>query len=72
MLAITLEHGRKITQNFLGEHKVIPLEKQFPGMFFYVFRMAVAIVFLCENAVEAIQISSISMILSLSCISTVF
>ena len=35
-------------------------------MFFYVFRMAVAIVFLCENAVEAIQISCISMILNLN------
>ena len=27
-------------------------------MFFYVFKIAVAIVLLCENAVEAIQISS--------------
>ena len=35
-------------------------------LFFYVFKMAVAIVLLCENAVEAIQISSISMILSLN------
>ena len=32
-------------------------------MHFYVFKMAVAIAFLYENAVEAIQISSISMIL---------
>ena len=31
-------------------------------VFFYLFKMAVAIVFLCENAVEAVQISSISMI----------
>ena len=36
-------------------------------VFFHVFKMAVAIAFLCENAVEAIQISSISMILSLNC-----
>ena len=35
-------------------------------MFFYVFKMSVAIAFLCENAVEAIYISSISMILSLN------
>ena len=36
-------------------------------MLFYAFKMAVAIAFLRENAVEAIQISSISMILSLNC-----
>ena len=36
-------------------------------MFFYVFKMAVAIAFVCKNAVEAIWISSISMILSLNC-----
>ena len=41
-------------------------------MFFYVFKMAVAIVFLCENAVEAVQISSISMILSLNCFYSIF
>ena len=35
-------------------------------MLFYAFKMAVAIAFLRENAVEAIQISSISMILSLN------
>jgi hypothetical protein len=35
-------------------------------MFFYAFKMAVAIVFLCENAVEAIQISFISLILILN------
>ena len=29
-------------------------------MFFYVFKMAVAIAFLCKNAVEAIQIYFIS------------
>ena len=42
---------------FFGLHKVITTEQQFPGLllcFFYVFSMAVAIVFLCENAVEAI------------------
>ena len=41
-------------------------------MFFYVFKMAVAIGFLCENAVEAIKISSISMILSLNCFYSIF
>ena len=41
-------------------------------MVFYVFEMAVAIVFLCENAVEAIQISSFSMILSLNCFYSIF
>jgi hypothetical protein len=41
-------------------------------MFFYVFKMAVAIAFLCENAVEAIQISFISMILNLNCFYSIF
>ena len=41
-------------------------------MFFYVSKLAVPIVFLCENAVEAIQISSISMILSLNCFYSIF
>ena len=41
-------------------------------MFFYVFKIAVAIVLLCENAVEAIQISSISIILSLNCFCSIF
>ena len=41
-------------------------------MYFYVFKMAVAIAFLCENAVEAIQISSISMILSLNCFYSIY
>ena len=48
---------------------MITLKQQFLGTIlwvFYVFKMAVAIAFLCENAVEAIQISSISMILSLN------
>ena len=52
-----MEHGRKITQNCLGKHKVITPEQQFLGMilgFIYVFKMAVAIAFLCENAVEEI------------------
>ena len=39
-------------KSFLGEHKVITPKQQF--LFFYVFQMAVAITFLCENAVEAI------------------
>ena len=51
-----MEHGPKITKNFLGEHKVITPEQQFLCiiLWFYVFKMAVAIAFLCENAVEAI------------------
>ena len=55
----TVEHGRKITQNFLGEHKVITPEQQFLGIilwgfFVCVFKMAVAIAFLCKNTIEAI------------------
>ena len=34
--------------------------------------MAVAIAFFCENAAEAIEISSISMILSLNCFYSIF
>ena len=41
-------------------------------MGFYSFRMAVAIVFLCENAVEAILISFISMILNLNGFYSIF
>ena len=41
-------------------------------MIFYAFKMAVAIVFLCKNAVESVQISSISMILSLNCFYSIF
>jgi hypothetical protein len=41
-------------------------------MFFYVFKIAVAIAFLCENAVEAIQVSSISMVLSLNGFYSIF
>ena len=41
-------------------------------MHFYSFKMAVAIAFLCENAVEAVQISSISMMLSLNCFNSIF
>ena len=53
----TVEDGQKINKKKLGEHKVITPEQQFLGIilcFFYVFKMAVDIVFLCENAVEAI------------------
>ena len=49
----TVEHRQKITKKILGEHK----EQQFLGRIsfsFFVFKMAVAIVFLCENAVEAV------------------
>ena len=41
-------------------------------MVFYVLQMAVAIAFLCENAVEAFEISSNSMILSLNCFYSIF
>ena len=50
----TVEHGQKINRNVLGEHKMITPEQQFLGIIFFVFKMAVAIAFLCENAVEAI------------------
>ena len=56
LMNITVEHGRKITQNLFGEHKVITPEQQYPGVIlwvFYVFRMSVAIAFLCKNAVES-------------------
>ena len=56
-------------QQFLGMKTTIP---RYDFMFFYVFKMAMAIAFLCENAVEAIQISSISMILSLNCFYSIF
>ena len=44
-------------KSFLGEHKVITPKLQFLGIilcFFYVFQMAMAITFFCENALEAI------------------
>ena len=43
-------------KSFLGEHKVITPKQQFLGIIlcFFVFKMAVAITFLCKNAVEAI------------------
>ena len=47
-----MEDGQKITKTFLGEYKVITPEQQF--YVFYAFKMAMAIAFLCENAVEAI------------------
>ena len=31
-LVITMEHGRQITQHFLGEHKVITPEQQLLGI----------------------------------------
>ena len=52
-----MEHGPKISKIFLGEYKVITPEQQFLCIIlwvFYVFKMAVAIAFLRENAVEAI------------------
>ena len=51
-----MENGQKITQKFLGEHKVITPEQQFLGIIlwvFCVFKMAMAIAFLWENAIEA-------------------
>ena len=52
-----MEDGQKITKTFWGEYKVITPEQQFLGIiswFFYVFKMAMAIAFLCKNAVESI------------------
>ena len=51
-------HSGSWTENYkknLGEYKVIT-QKQFLGIifFFYVFNLAVALAFLCENAVEAV------------------
>ena len=63
-----MEDGQKVTQKCFGEYKVITPEQQYLGAilsFFYASKMAVAIAFFCVNAVEAIQISCISMILSL-------
>ena len=56
-----MEDGQKITKHFLGEHNLITPEQQFLSIIlcFYVFKLAVGIAFLCENAVEAIQISMI-------------
>jgi hypothetical protein len=71
----TVEDGQKINKTFLGEYKNDNTRTTIPRynfMFFHVFKMAVAIVFLCKNAVEAIQISSISMILSLNCSYSIF
>ena len=64
-----MEHGQKITQNFLGEHKVITPEQQFLGVilrFFMHLRWPWLCVFFCVNDVEAIKISCISMILTLN------
>ena len=33
----TVEHGRKITQKILGEHKVITAEQQFLGLILWFF-----------------------------------
>ena len=52
-----MEDGQKIIKKFLGEYKVITPKQQFLGLilcFFYVFKIAVAIVFLRKKAVEAI------------------
>ena len=70
-----MEDGQKIIKKFWGEFKVITLKQQFLGLilcFFYAFKMAVVIAFLCENAVEAIQISCISMILSLNGFNSIY
>ena len=51
-----MEHGWKLTQIFLGE-QIDNTRTTIPSnnfMFLYVFRMAVAIAFLCKNAAEAI------------------
>ena len=55
--SITVQDGQKIIKHFLGEHKAITAEQQFLGLIlwvFFAFKMAVAIVFLRENVVEAI------------------
>ena len=52
-----MQDGQQITQNILGEHKVITTEQPFLGVilsFFYAFKMAVAVAFFCVDAVEAI------------------
>ena len=52
-----MEDGQKIIKKKLGEYKVTTPKQQFLGIilcFFYVFKMAVAIVFLCKKAVEVI------------------
>ena len=51
-----MEDGQKITKTNLDEHKMITPEQQFLCiiLFFYVSKIALAIVFLCEDAVEAI------------------
>ena len=56
-----LPHSGRWSENnnfFLGEYKVITKKQQFLGMynfmFFYVFKMTVAIAFLCKNAVLAV------------------
>ena len=44
-------------KSFLSEHKVMTPKQEFLALilFCYVFQMAVAITFLCKNAVEVIQ-----------------
>ena len=68
-LPITLEDLLLFNRNksFLGEHKVITPKQQFLGIIlcFLCIQNGCGYSFPCENAVEAIQISSISMILSL-------
>ena len=59
-------HGN--TEFFVGENKVITPKQQFLGIiscFFYEFKMAVDILLLCKNAVEAIWISLLSVHLPL-------
>ena len=54
--SITVEDGQKII-NILGWIQSDNTETTIPRYnfrFFYVFKMAVAIAFLCENAVEAV------------------
>ena len=50
------QHSGRKKKSFLGEHKVMTPKQQFLGIilcfFMYVFEMALAIVFLCKNAVE--------------------
>ena len=53
-----MEDGQKIIKNFFGWIQSDNTETTVPRynfvFFFYVFKMAVAIAFLCKNAVEAV------------------
>jgi hypothetical protein len=63
-----VEDGQKIIIKFLGEYKVITQKQQFLGVILCFFMyLKWPWLFLHENAVEAIQISFISVHLPLHC-----